>query len=233
MSFKYQFPRPAVTATITVLVDYGAKDSVGVVIGVRGPKSSAYPNTDSLPGGFLDPKITIDDVVKTVQGKDMSLREYLELYVAEEDREAEIAIHVRAGETIEQAAVRELKEELDLDVDVSELTLYWNSSKPDTDPRCHVVNGCYYVVISQDRAKKIKAGDDLAKATIAKYIKGQIPVNMAFDHANVLNKALKRYFDDKFAQEAIAFYRAHLNAGKTKTTDADIETVVDKLTKGQ
>ncbi len=66
------------------------------------------------------------------------------------------------GESIEETAVRELKEETSLDgVSIGPVGCF---SSPGRDPRDWVVTQCFAAVIPQSRADEIQAGDDAADA---------------------------------------------------------------------
>ncbi len=87
------------------------------------------------------------------------------------------------GESLEQAAVREAKEETGLDVQLKyQLGAY---SDPKRDPRFHTIS-----VVFVAQAKGVpKAGDDAKETGI--FYKENLPKELAFDHA----KILKDYFE--------------------------------------
>ena len=69
---------------------------------------------------------------------------------------------VEPGETVGQAAARELMEETSLDdVRIDELGCF---SKPGRDPRGWVVSVAHLATVSADRLGQVKAGDDAAAA---------------------------------------------------------------------
>jgi len=89
---------------------------------------------------------------------------------------------VDVGETIEQAAIREMKEEVCLDVELECLLgLY---SDPVRDKRGHTATAIY---IAQAKGMP-KAADD-AK-TVAVFKLDALPTELAFDHAQVLQDYL-------------------------------------------
>lgn len=87
---------------------------------------------------------------------------------------------VELGETTEQAAIREAKEETGLDI--WNLKLRGVYSEPGRDPRGDVISICY----SAFGKGTLKAGDDAAKAEVISL--RNIP-NMAFDHNRMLYEA--------------------------------------------
>lgn len=92
---------------------------------------------------------------------------------------------VLEDEDLDQAALRELKEETGVsDVYLEQL---YSFGKPDRDPRGRVVTVAYFALISADR--KLKAGSDAAEA--AWYPVDDLP-RLAFDHKTILNYALER-----------------------------------------
>src|SRR6476661_4726767 len=92
---------------------------------------------------------------------------------------------VLEDEDLEQAALRELKEETGVsDVYLEQL---YSFGDPKRDPRGRVVTIAYFALISADRT--LEAGTDAAEA--AWYPIDELPT-LAFDHATILNYALER-----------------------------------------
>ncbi len=84
------------------------------------------------------------------------------------------------NETVERAAIREMKEETNLDVElVGILGVY---SKPDRDPRFHTMS-VTFVAKAKDM-KKLKAGDDAKKANL--YPLEKLPKKLCFDHGKMI-----------------------------------------------
>jgi len=83
------------------------------------------------------------------------------------------------GESLEEGAVREAKEETDLDVTLTQqLHTY---SNPDRDPRHHSISTVYV-----GKAKGIlQAKDDAIE--IGVFNESNLPAEIAFDHRSILN----------------------------------------------
>jgi len=89
---------------------------------------------------------------------------------------------VEVGETLEQAAVREAKEETCLDVEL--LGQFHTYSDPNRDSRMHCISTVFMA-----RATGTPKAEDDAKA-VALYPKDQLPDVMAFDHRKILDDYL-------------------------------------------
>jgi len=85
---------------------------------------------------------------------------------------------VDVGENVEAAAIREMREETTLDVELTDLLGVY--SRPDRDPRGHTVTLVYV-----GRAAGTPRGDDDAK-TAELFSLDALPAPLAFDHAEVL-----------------------------------------------
>ncbi len=84
---------------------------------------------------------------------------------------------VEEGESMENAAVREAKEETSLDVELKQLLYVY--SDPSRDPRSHTVSA---VFIAEGQGE-LCAKDDAANAQV---FSGKLPDVMAFDHGEIL-----------------------------------------------
>ena len=87
------------------------------------------------------------------------------------------------GESTETAAIREAREETNLDVTIIRLLGVY--SKPDRDPRGHTVS-VVYVVTGEGEAK---ARDDAAELEV--YSADNLPGNIVFDHREIIADYLK------------------------------------------
>ena len=84
------------------------------------------------------------------------------------------------GETLEQAAVREAKEETDLDLQVESIVQFHTYSEPKRDPRRHTIST---VFIAQAKGKP-HAGDDAERAGV--FTEKNLPLSLGFDHRKIL-----------------------------------------------
>jgi ADP-ribose pyrophosphatase YjhB (NUDIX family) len=85
---------------------------------------------------------------------------------------------VDVGESVEDAAIREMREETSLNVELTALLGVY--SRPDRDPRGHTVT-VVYVGTSSGTPK----ADDDAKS-VGLFAPGSLPSPLAFDHAEIL-----------------------------------------------
>ncbi|WP_029551230.1 NUDIX domain-containing protein [Thermocrinis jamiesonii] len=91
---------------------------------------------------------------------------------------------VEVGERVEEAVLREVKEETGLDAKIVKLLGVY--SEPNRDPRFHVVS----VVFVLDAEGEPKAGDDAKKVMV--FPLEQIPFDkIVFDHAKILEDYLR------------------------------------------
>ena len=87
------------------------------------------------------------------------------------------------GESLEEAAVREAKEETGLDVDL--IRQFHTYSDPRRDPRQHTITTVY---IAKGHGSP-KAGDDAQGLGL--FSPRELPQEMAFDHAQILKDYLE------------------------------------------
>jgi 8-oxo-dGTP diphosphatase len=89
---------------------------------------------------------------------------------------------VEYGETVEDAAVREAKEETGLNVRIRRLVGVY--SDPNRDPRGHVVTIAY---LAEEISGELRAGGDAGEVEAFK----GLPSKLAFDHRKILRDALR------------------------------------------
>lgn len=122
------------------------------------------------------PSLTVDIIIKTEEGVVLIKRK-------NDPFKGKWAIpggFVEYGETVENAARREVKEETGLEVELEDLVGVY--SDPDRDPRGHMVSICYSAV---------RKGGNLRPDTDAEDVKifKEIPWNnLAFDHDKILKE---------------------------------------------
>ena len=91
---------------------------------------------------------------------------------------------VEVGETVEEAVLREVKEETGLDAQIVKLLGVY--SEPNRDPRFHVVS----VVFVLDASGELRGGDDAKKAVV--FSLEDLPFDkIVFDHAKILKDYLR------------------------------------------
>jgi len=104
--------------------------------------------------------------------------------------------HIELGEIVEDAVLREIKEETNLNVKIDKLFNVY--SEPDRDPRGHYIT-IVYVCSMKNKNQKVLGGDD---AKVAKFFEIEELKNLkiAFDHREIINDymALKNGKIDEF-----------------------------------
>lgn len=96
------------------------------------------------------------------------------------------------GESLGQAAHRELAEETGLPEGSCFLEQLFTFGKPGRDPRLRVISVAYYALLSPVKAAAVKAGDDAADARWFS-VASEVPnLDLAFDHDEILETAMTR-----------------------------------------
>lgn len=201
MSYIYPFRMASGTATM-LLIDPIERE---VIIGVRNSNAWVYPGADSLPGGFMEARWTEEQDQK-LNGECARVREALSAKL--------MAAEFHEGENLEMCAIREIKEELGIDVDESQLNMFTVRSNSRTDTRAHVINACYYVELTPEQVAGLKAGDDLEaikKQPIDDLflelpnIEAMYP--MAFNHFEIMMQGLLAWNKDKNYERLVQLER--------------------------
>jgi ADP-ribose pyrophosphatase YjhB (NUDIX family) len=91
---------------------------------------------------------------------------------------------VEYGESCEECAVREAKEETGLDVELIEQ--FHTYSDPDRDPRFHTIS----IVFVARAEGELSAGDDAGDVRVFRL--DELPEDMAFDHKKILEDYKRR-----------------------------------------
>jgi ADP-ribose pyrophosphatase YjhB (NUDIX family) len=123
---------------------------------------------------------TVDIIIKTEDGKVVLIKRKNPPYGW-----ALPGGFVEWGESLEQAAVREAKEETSLEI--SGLRQFHTYSVPDRDPRFHTIS----TVFTAKAGGKMKAEDDAVE--IGVFGQKELPDEIAFDHRKILTD----YFSTK------------------------------------
>ncbi len=94
---------------------------------------------------------------------------------------------VDIGETVENACIREAKEETDLDVIILDMIGVY--SEPDRDPRGHTVTVAY-LCEPKEKNQKPQAKDDALDLDIID-LTDIDSIELAFDHKDIISDAIK------------------------------------------
>ena len=97
---------------------------------------------------------------------------------------------VEYGESVEDAAIREAKEETNIDVELKDLVNVY--SEPNRDPRGHTVTVAY---IAKGNMSEMKADSDAKEIGIFSAEKLD-EINIAFDHAKIIKDCLNKAKND-------------------------------------
>lgn len=166
------------------------------------------PSYREAAAAYPRPSVTVDLIVFTVRDSDLKV---LLVQRGEPPFEGDWALpggFVRVGdafddrgESLQQAARRELIEETHLDLQSAWLEQVGAFGAPDRDPRMRVISVAYTALLRPDLAPLVRGGSDAADARWASMT--ELP-SLAFDHADLLGHA-HRHIRERLATSAIAF----------------------------
>lgn len=135
---------------------------------------------------YARPALTVDCVVFGLDEDDLKVLLIQRAQEPFKDYWALPGGFAEVGEQLDETARRELKEETNLEnIFLEQLYTF---SKPDRDPREHVVSVAYYALVNLDD-HKVKADSDARNA--AWFSVDDVP-RLAFDHAQILETAYER-----------------------------------------
>jgi 8-oxo-dGTP diphosphatase len=136
---------------------------------------------------FERPSVSVDVVIFTLREQDLQVLLIRRKHPPFADYWAIPGGFVQINESLESAALRELREETGVhDVYIEQLYTF---GKPDRDPRTRVITVAYFAVMPESALPSLHAGDDAADASWWSMY-GLPP--LAFDHADILSYALTR-----------------------------------------
>jgi 8-oxo-dGTP diphosphatase len=98
---------------------------------------------------------------------------------------------VSIGETVEEATLREVKEETNLDLEAEQISQWKVYSDPARDTRRHTVSAVFRCPV-QD-ISQIKHGDDAKAVVIVSLKKSLYTLKFAFDHRLILEDYVRTY----------------------------------------
>jgi 8-oxo-dGTP diphosphatase len=133
-----------------------------------------------VSGAPITPALTVDCVVFDADDRLLLIRRAREPF---RDRYALPGGFVDVGETVEAAALRELKEETGIEGSIIRLVGVY--SDPGRDPRAHNVSVAFLIAPNSTNAV---AGDDAAAAS---FVADWREADYAFDHAQIVADARK------------------------------------------
>lgn len=135
-----------------------------------------------MMGDYKNPSLTVDTIIFDESENIILIKRKNSPY---KDHWALPGGFVEYGETVENAAIRETKEETSIDITLTNLVNVY--SKPDRDPRGHTVTVAY---TAKGDFNQMKAADDACDIQI--FSKSDLKkIDLAFDHAKIIEDAFK------------------------------------------
>jgi len=147
---------------------------------------------------YPKPSVTVDIVIFTVQDNELKVLLVKRAVEPFKNKWAIPGGFVKMDESLEDAAIRELKEETGVkDVYLEQL---YSFGEPKRDPRGRVITVAYMALINSEKIK-LKAATDVSE--VQWFSIKKIPA-LAFDHKKILDYSLKR-LKWKFEYTNVAF----------------------------
>lgn len=131
---------------------------------------------------YKNPALTVDGIIETEKGIVLIERK-------NEPYKGGLALpggFVDYGESVENALMREMKEEISIDVKIRCLLGVY--SDPGRDPRGHTVS-VVYIASPCESISNIKAADDAVNVV---FTENPLSFRLAFDHEAIIRDYLKR-----------------------------------------
>jgi 8-oxo-dGTP diphosphatase len=150
--------------------------------------ASAYPR----------PSVTVDIVVFTVTDSDLKVlliqrgNPPFEGCWAFPGGFVKVRENDDQGESLDEAAARELAEETGLPRGSVFLEQLYTFGAPGRDPRTRVITVAYYALVRPDLVPVVEAGSDAAEAKWFSVAEELPELDLAFDHDAILDEAVKR-----------------------------------------
>ena len=162
---------------------------------VRSVLEDGFPGSEEKMN-YETPKLAVDCIVSVPDGIVLIKRKYPPLGCAIPGG------FVDVGETLEQAAIREMKEELNLNVRITGMLGIYDD--PNRDPRQHVISVVFMGQadgnpVAGDDAKEIVLWNERTNDYFGLYDQFKLP-EMAFDHKKILKDFIKRYSEQYFGR---------------------------------
>ena len=139
------------------------------------------------PASYDRPSVTVDVVLFALRDNDLRVLLIRRKKWPYQDYWAIPGGFVQMDESLEQSALRELREETGVD-DVCLEQLY-TFGDPQRDPRTRVISVVYFALLSAGQACQVQGGDDAAEARWWSMV--DLPA-LAFDHDRILRCAQQR-----------------------------------------
>jgi ADP-ribose pyrophosphatase YjhB (NUDIX family) len=169
-----------------------------VLLGVRSKTAWVYPSKLSLAGGFMEARF--------VKEQDTDLMSQARQFVMKLMGWKLVADEYAEGENLEECAVRELGEEMLIDVAIEQLKMFTVRSNCRTDTRAHVINACYWFELTDEQIAAATAGDDLEELVWVNIDEFDIELpyaaleakwDMAFNHFEVMLQGIADWRKEK------------------------------------